>query len=124
MNKITSRVFVCQEPIHKKHGRSVRRIDLTPAEKYGKIVFVTHWSDTKDIGPSADALTWKIRRALRGFTEHDYIVPLGDPTVIKLVGIIAAEISGGRYRVLQWDNKSMRYDVIEVNIHCQPVEIT
>lgn len=115
-------VYVCQEPLTMRRGKPVKRIDLEAAgaTQFGDLRYVLSWKDTQVIEPRADRLVWKIRQALRDFSEHDFIIPIGDPTVIQLVGIIAGELAGGRYRVLQWDNQLGRYDVIEVDIHCQP----
>lgn len=116
-----SRVFVCQEPLRRSKGRVVSR-DISSAEQYGELITVVRWSDTERVDPTADRLLWKVRECLtkNHFSDRDYVLLIGDPTVIQLVGMIAAEMSGGRYRTLQWDNKNHRYDVISVDLHCQP----
>lgn len=114
-----SRVYVVQEPLKKdQSGAVVPRIDLTPAEKFGEIVFLLSWTDPKKMTP--DQCIGKIRRGLSDYNQSDYMVFVGSPTVMWAAGAIASEMSGGVVRTLEWDNRTSSYNVIVADLNAQP----
>lgn len=101
-----SRVFVTQEVLVRDRGQLVRRFDLSSAEEYGEIVYLVQ-------GPASAfsivPVTRQLTDGLRSFTEQDYLLPLGDPTLMMAAGIIASKRTGGVVNVLKWDRRSGAY---------------
>jgi hypothetical protein len=116
-----SKVYVVQEPLRKDRetGLVVPKIDLAYAEPFGEIVIVLDWSDTRKL--SATELVWKVRHILADYKPEDYVLMVGSPTAMWLVGAIAAEKADGYVKTLEWDNVHRRYNVFTVNLEAQPV---
>lgn len=117
-----STVYFVEEPLRHKEGIGmVRRVNLSPAEKFGKIKFLLDWSEIKDAGEDYRSLVWKIRQRME-YTDADYIGCIGSMPGTSVVVMIAAEQNGGRVRMLEWDNDVKDYVVREVDINTQPLE--
>ena len=112
-------VYVVQEPLKKTKDGVKPRIDLTPAESFGQLVYLLGWSDTRNL--SREQITWKLRGGLRSYGDADYILPLGSPSVMGLAISIAAENNDGRVRSLEWDNVTGGYRVVSDDLNCQPL---
>lgn len=48
------------------------------------------------------------------FSDNDYILAVGSPALLMLVGMIAGDIVRNGFNVLQWDRKEQKY--FSVNI--------
>lgn len=59
----------------------------------------------------------KIRYALRNMTSQDYLVLIGNPISIGIAFAVAAEVTGGMFNVLKWDQQEKRYFVAAINLH-------
>lgn len=119
-------VYVVQEPLHRV-GREVEwRIPRRDLEAFGTIVCLCKWGELRDDGdgdfsPSRSAELWhKIRVKLRTFGDADYIVPLGNPALIAMATLIAADVNGGRVSMLDWVRDASAYRIIPIDAHCQP----
>lgn len=109
----THRVFVTQPHMTRDDQTGARRpkFDLTPALHFGRLVFMLEDSQIAATMPE-EAIT-EIDRQL---DEHaysadtDYLLATGDMTL----GMFAyyAMMRRGGCRVLRWDGKYRRYDVI------------
>ena len=53
---------------------------------------------------------------MKEFTENDYIVAVGDPSLIAAASCIAVRKTGGLLRILKWDRQTSAYIHVEVNI--------
>lgn len=91
---------------------SVPTFDFTSATTYGTLNVILE----KDDNPLFIArITAKIREALKKFTEDDYFVAVGDPSVIAIcAGIILRR--SNRMKLLKWDKKLSRYILLEINV--------
>lgn len=58
-----------------------------------------------------------IRHGLRHFTARDYLVLIGSPASIGIACAVAAEMTGGEYHILKWDQQEKRYWSAKVNLH-------
>lgn len=107
--------FVPQEPTRFDRQTGTRRavIDLTPALRYGRLriclppavsLFATH--------PVAVAL----RERMKDFTSEDYLIAVGDPTLIGIAFHIAAQKTGGRFKQLKWDRATSQYLALDISI--------
>jgi hypothetical protein len=117
------RVFVVQEPLYKdnRSGEIRSKFSLDPAKNFGELVYILNWSDPSEL--SVQQMVWKVRRELQGFTEHDYLLMVGNPTAMALSAVIAAEHTGGILKLLYWDNVRGGgvYRAETVDVNAQPL---
>jgi len=117
-----STVFVSQETLKKNHttGYMQQMPSLAPAEEFGEVQVLLGFSEALDMGDVK--MLWTLRERLAMFSDSDYILPLGSPTVMALTVALAAEINHGRVKILQWDRETSRYIVREFDLHAQPTQ--
>jgi hypothetical protein len=87
-------------------------LDLSPARKFGEIV------ELLPAGPMIRAtahVTATLRSKLSDFTDKDYLLCMGDPTVIGLACVMAARVNGGRYSCLVWDREARDYFCVNID---------
>ena len=103
-----NRCFLPQEPTRYDKALDLRKstMDFTPALQYGELVvclphnvslFATH--------PVALAL----RERMADFDKDDYLIAVGDPTLIGMAFHIALMKTGGKFNQLKWDRHTSRY---------------
>jgi hypothetical protein len=90
------------------------KMNFTDAAGFGELVAV-YPPDLQVVGGAGvtNHLVEMARDALNGFTEEDFIIPVGDPTLIGIVFAVAAEQST-KLRVLKWDRFERGYVPTEV----------
>ncbi len=106
------RVFIPQLVTRFDHskGHAVPMFDFSPAAQYGQLTPIL---DESDDPLFLARLAPKIRKMLDGFTEHDYLLAVGDPTVIAIcAGLILRRHSN--IKMLKWDRKMFTYIVLEI----------
>ncbi len=99
-------VYVTQE---------VERWNIFPARKFGDVVALT--PSTAQIVLSATPVLRKLRRGLRNFTSEDYLLLSGDPIIMGLAMMIAADITGGKLRLLKWEKREKEYYKVTIDYH-------
>lgn len=108
-----ARVFLPQatERYDASSGRMVTVFDFSAAAQFGQLTEVLAPEDN----PLFIArLTPKIREALADFGEHDFLMAVGDPTVIAVcAGLILRRRQ--KMTMLKWDKRSRTYISLEVN---------
>lgn len=57
-----------------------------------------------------------LREKLRNFGPDDMILAMGDPAAIGVACAVAAERTGGRFKMLKWDRETARYYVVELDV--------
>ena len=88
-------------------------INLDPAKTFGEVVVMLPPNANRlHINPLIVAL----RDQMKEFTEDDYIVAVGDPSLIAAASCIAVRKTGGLLRILKWDRQTRAYIPVEVNI--------
>jgi hypothetical protein len=70
------------------------RVNILSAAKWGDFEPLTNPFDQIHINPIR--LVTQIRRKLRGFSDEDWLLAMGDPAIIGVSFAIAAEINHGR----------------------------
>jgi hypothetical protein len=108
-----NKVYVPQVP--SKMDESTRvwipTVNLQPAQRFGTVeVLLPPGANRLAIKPLTDV----IKEKLQDITEDDYILALGDPTIIGIVSVVAAR-NAGRLRVLKWDRNSRDYFPVEIS---------
>jgi hypothetical protein len=98
------RVFVIQETM--KHN-------LLPAQAFGDLVFLL--PPQVQITFSPGPIVVRMERHLQGFTEDDYLLLIGDPAAMAVAGALVAKHNNGRFKLLKWDKREMKYYPIQVD---------
>ena len=74
-------------------------------------------ADAVVVGTSATApLIAALKEQMAELTEHDYIVAVGDPSLIAAAACIASRKTGGLLRMLKWDRMSSTYIPVEIQL--------
>ena len=53
----------------------------------------------------------------KDFNDKDYLLLIGDPSMIGLACSVAADYNRGRYKVLKYDRRSFTYYPIQIDIN-------
>lgn len=101
-------VYVIQEVMRRDQqtGSMVRVHNLKPALEFGNLTFLL---DNRRFPINTAPVVAELKEKLAGYTPRDYILPVGSPAHIMIVGIIAAGVTGGKVRILKWDRPTQRY---------------
>jgi hypothetical protein len=107
-----SRVYVVEAPPLKYDFTVMKptpKFDVSPAKRFGDLVEVFR----NDLGHTADPqwLLSECRKTMMGFDKGDYILPTGDPVLIGMVTLVAAENlpEDAPLQFLKWDRKLRDY---------------
>jgi hypothetical protein len=110
---LMAKVFITQEKGRKIDGQWVREFDLTPALKYGEIeVLLPPGQSLFGTVPVVRALKEK----LKNFTDEDYLLPVGDPSVMIAAGMVASHINHGKVKILKWDRIMGEYIAVQFDL--------
>lgn len=110
---MTGRVFVTQCPAFKNaEGGWTEKYDLEDAKRFGELVRLHGAGNVRAVGIVMDGL----RRALRDFSDEDFLLPLGDPILIGVATALAAQANRGRVRMLKWDRRSRGYALVTLEL--------
>lgn len=110
-----STVYAPQQPSRFDSGYQLwmPTVDLTPACKFGKLQIMLPPNFGMMVGaPLVDAL----KERMAGFRATDYLLAVGDPTLIAAAAGIAALRTGGRLQLLKWDRHTRDYIAIELRL--------
>ncbi len=102
-------VYVVQEP------RAIRGkvVDILGAMDFGSLETLL----SKDVNVlDGTFVAREIFNKLRHITPEDYVLPIGDPAAIAIVCAIASKKTKGRFNILKWDRREMRYYPVTVNL--------
>ena len=89
--------------------------NILSAEKFGKLELLLPEGSqlVLSAGPTVKRLTHK----LRNFNDEDYLLLMGDPSLIGVACSTAAKINNNKYKVLKWDRERRKYYPLEININ-------
>lgn len=100
------KVFVVQETF--KHN-------LLPAQAFGELVFLMPPGTQITFSPGP--MVSKMERHLQRFTNDDLILLIGDPAAMGVACALAAKHNNGRFKLLKWDKREMKYYPIYVDLN-------
>ena len=106
-------VYVVQEIAGTKEGRP--KINIIGATQYGSLKFLL--PELAQIIFSPGPLIIKLRRLLKDFKSHDYLLLTGDPAIIGVACSIVSDMTNGKYNLLKWDKQERRYYPIEIDLY-------
>ena len=88
--------------------------DFTPAAKYGDLeVLIQHNKPVLLTVPIIRIL----RRKLQNFSDNDFIIATGDPSLMMITAGVAAQMNRGRFTLLKWDRRASSYIPIIVDLN-------
>lgn len=88
-------------------------INIEPAKTYGDVeVMLPPNANRLHIAPLVAALKDKMRE----YGPDDYVVAIGDPSLIAAASCIAVKKTAGLLRVLKWDRQTSQYIPVEMQI--------
>lgn len=91
----------------------VPSINLEPARLFGELVVMLPPNANRlHINPLVVAL----REQMKDFGPDDYVIAVGDPSLIAAASCIATKKTGGLLRILKWDRQSSSYIPVEANV--------
>lgn len=107
------KAFIPQEPMKKSdNGDMVSLMRFDKAAEYGDPVVCLPWGQVAlATEPTMDAL----RDKLSDFKEYDYLIAVGDPTIIAMASMIIAQ-KQKVCNLLKWDKRAGRYFLCEVHL--------
>ena len=110
-----NKVYVPQQP--SRYDTATRlwipTINLDQAKQYGEvIVMLPPNANRLHTAPLVSALKDK----MEDYGSEDYLVAVGDPSILAAAACIAARKTGGILRVLKWDRLSANYIPVEMKI--------
>jgi len=108
-------VYAVQEPRTFDHATKKwkPRVNIRAAEAFGEVVtLIPH--DHVHAALVTQPTLYKLRRLLRDYSDDDYILPVGDVTLVAMATAVAMRENRGKARLLRWSRERREYDVVEV----------
>lgn len=112
---MNTRVYVPQQPSRFDQATRlwIPTINLDSAKSFGDVVVM--------LPPNANRLHTApliaaLKEQMNDLNEHDYIVAVGDPSLIAAAACIASRKTGGLLRMLKWDRMSSTYIPVEIQL--------
>ena len=91
----------------------VPSLNMEPAKVHGELVVMLPPNANRlHINPLVVAL----REQMKDFSSEDYLIAVGDPSLIACAACIAARKTGGLLRVLKWDRQTSTYIPVEAQV--------
>lgn len=109
------RVFIPQLP--SRYDTDLRQwvptVNIEGAKKFGTIEIMFPPEATRlQIAPLVAAMKEKMVE----FAEDDFLVAVGDPSVIAAAAVIASRNTGARWNLLKWDRSARDYIAVEMRV--------
>lgn len=112
-------VYITQESARKVEGEWVPQFDMTPAAEYGELrVLMPAGSSLFNVVPTVRSLKEK----LKTFCDDDFLLPMGDPSIMATAAMLASHINGGKVKILKWDRGYGRYVPVQVDISGRSID--
>lgn len=111
-----STVYVCQQTLKRDpmdRNKLLPKFDLEAASEYGEIKILIHPYTSAF---NHDKIIPGLREELKNYCDDDYILPVGNPSMIGWVVALAAQYGGGVVKTLQYDGFSDSYNVVEATL--------
>jgi|TARA_R110002012_G_scaffold287316_1_gene479616 hypothetical protein len=100
------KVFVIQE---------VSKFNVISAKEYGELIPI--FEEGKQIMLSPGPAIRKAKMVLKDFNDNDYLLLIGDPSMIGLACAIAAHSNRGKFNVLKYDRRTYTYYPIQIDLN-------
>ena len=100
-------VYVPQGPPSQKN--------ILSAQDYGQLVFLE--PERSQLIYSPQPFVRKMKSYLKDYKDGDYILCMGDPSMIGIATAIAQDVNQGKVSLLKWDRQEARYYPVNFNLH-------
>ena len=100
-------VYVLQHP--------PQNVNILSASDFGYLVICLPKQD--NILYSSAPFTHKMRKNLQDFKPKDYILCLGDPSIIGLSCALVSDRTQGQFNLLKWDRQERRYYPLNIDLY-------
>ena len=87
--------------------------NFKPALKYGTLKVLVP-SGMSLLSPVP--LVRELKQKLADYNDDDYLIAIGDPSVIAVASAIASQRNNGKFKVLKWDKELKDYLPVEIDI--------
>ena len=108
-----AKVYITQEKGRKIDGQWVREFDLTPALKFGDIEVLLPPSQSFF---ATVPVVRVLKEKLKNFSDDDYLLPIGDPSIMIAAGMVASHINHGKVKILKWDRIMGDYIAVQFDL--------
>ena len=89
--------------------------NILPAKEFGHFVFCLEQGTQVMYSPGP--FVHMMKKNLKDIREKDYVLCMGDPTVIAASCAIVSDFTMGKFSLLKWDKQERRYIPIKYNLH-------
>ena len=100
-------VYVLQHP--------APNINVLSASEFGYLVICLPKQD--NIIYSAAPFVRKMKKNLQDFKPDDYILCLGDPSIIGLSTAVVSDTTNGQFNLLKWDRQEYKYYPLNIDLY-------
>jgi hypothetical protein len=90
------------------------QFNVLPARRYGELIALVPGNLVVNL--DSDSFVRDLAGKLSGFSPDDYLLCIGDATLIGIACAICDRATGGRFNLLKWDTQERDYYVVRVNI--------
>ena len=111
-----NKVYIPQEPMRfdKATESMVPSVNLEPAADYGDITICL---PPGQVALSTQPTVDRLKECLKDFSDNDYLVAVGDPSLIAICSAIVAETNRGKFKLLKWIRDRKQYVQVQVDIY-------
>lgn len=115
MTQMNARVFVPMVPsrFDSTMHAWVPSVDLSAAASHGEVVVMLP-PDAAKAGPAPCVAA--MRERMKDYSAADFLLAVGDPSLLAAAAGLATRATGGTLRVLKWDRYTRNYIVVEMKI--------
>ena len=109
------KVYAPQQP--SKFDQSTKlwipTMDLTPAEAFGELIIILPNGVSR---MQTAPLVTVIKEKMQDYRHEDWLLCVGDPSLIAAAACVAAKTTGGILRLLKWDKRLASYTSTEMKV--------
>lgn len=109
-------VYVVTEPLRRDRdtGELVKVFDPSQAKDFGEVRVLL----SSDVKPwvNTGGIAQQLHAGLKTYTAEDYLLLIGNPSLIGMAAAIAASYSGGVLSLLQWNGYRQCYTKVTADL--------
>ncbi len=115
LNNPLPTVFILQEVLtwDERTSELVPKYNFSSASSYGRLKVIL--PEKRSILVPRLAIS-DIQNALKDFGDEDYILPVGNPVFVAVVGAVASDVNDGRFKVLAWEKRAKAYIEVQIEL--------
>ena len=110
---MTARVFMPQEPMKMIDRVWVPSHDTRKLFDFGEVIVC---APPGRMIFSTAPIVMSMKEKLTDFTDDDFIVGIGDPSLLGIICALAAHYNRGKFKILKWDKEIKRYIPVQVDL--------